>query len=137
MKFVNEIPNPSGAYQGPHKAPFPGCLPLTDSQAETLVAYNGFVTITREPDPEIEGSSVTVTPDLEAWEAWTAAQPPEPEPEPGNVPDWDGLEEGHTFAVGDHFTHDGTEYEVLRAFNKQENWAPPALLNDYYKEVSA
>ena len=29
MKFVNEIPNPSGAYQGPHKAPFPGCLPLT------------------------------------------------------------------------------------------------------------
>ena len=50
---------------------------------------------------------------------------------------WDVLEEGHTFAVGDHFTHDGTEYEVLRAFNKQENWAPPALLNDYYKEVSA
>ena len=82
MKFVNEIPNPSGAYQGPHKAPFPGCLPLTDGQAETLVAYNGFVTITRGPDPEIEGSSVTVTPDLEAWEAWTAAQPPEPEPEP-------------------------------------------------------
>ena len=62
---------------------------------------------------------------------------PEPEPEPGDVPDWDGLEESHTFAVGDHFTHDGTEYEVLRAFNKQENWAPPALLNDYYKEVSA
>lgn len=62
---------------------------------------------------------------------------PEPEPEPGDVPDWDDLEEGHTFAVGDHFTHDGTEYEVLRAFNKQENWAPPALLNDYYKEVSA
>lgn len=55
----------------------------------------------------------------------------------GDVPDWDVLEEGHTFAVGDHFTHDGTEYEVLRAFNKQENWAPPALLNDYYKEVSA
>ena len=54
MKFVNEIPNPSGAYQGPHKAPFPGCLPLTDGQAETL----------------------------EAWEAWKAAQPPEPEPEP-------------------------------------------------------
>ena len=63
-------------------APFPACLPLTDSQAAQLVAYNGFVTITREPDPEIEGSSVTVTPDLEAWEAWTAAQPPEPEPEP-------------------------------------------------------
>ena len=60
MKFINVTPNPSGAYPGPHKAPFPGCLPLTDSQAETLVAYNGFVTITREPDPEIEGSGVTV-----------------------------------------------------------------------------
>ena len=25
---------------------------------------------------------MTVAPDLEAWEAWKAAQPPEPEPEP-------------------------------------------------------
>ena len=82
MKYVNSTPNSSGAYQGPRSVPFPGCLPLTDSQAEALVAYNGFVTIIREPDPEIEGSSVTVIPDLEAWEAWTAAQPPEPEPEP-------------------------------------------------------
>ena len=82
MKFVKAAPNPSGAYPAPRSVPFPGCLPLTDSQAAQLVAYNGFVTITREPDPEIEGSSVTVAPDLEAWEAWTAAQPPEPEPEP-------------------------------------------------------
>ena len=37
MKFINVTPNPSGAYPGPHKAPFPGCLPLTDGQAETLV----------------------------------------------------------------------------------------------------
>ena len=57
MKFVKAAPNSSGAYQGPRSVPFPGCLPLTDGQAETLVAYNGFVTITREPDPEIEGSS--------------------------------------------------------------------------------
>ena len=62
---------------------------------------------------------------------------PEPEPEPSEIPDWDALEEGHAFSVGDHFTHDGTEYEVLRAFNKQENWAPPALIDDYYEEVSA
>ena len=82
MKFIKSVPNPSGAYPAAKSMPFPGCLPLTDGQAETLVAYNGFVTITREPDPEIEGSSVTVAPDLEAWEAWTAAQPPEPEPEP-------------------------------------------------------
>ena len=82
MKFIKSVPNPSGAYPAAKSMPFPGCLPLTDGQAETLVAYHGWVTLTREPDPEIEGSSVTVTPDLEAWEAWKAAQPPEPEPEP-------------------------------------------------------
>ena len=54
MKFIKSVPNPSGAYPAAKSMPFPGCLPLTDSQAETLVAYNGFVTITREPDPEIE-----------------------------------------------------------------------------------
>ena len=81
MKYVRSTPNPSGAYPAPQSRPFPGCLPLTESQAATLVQYNGFVTITQEPDPEIEGSSVTVTPDLEAWEAWKASLPPEPEPE--------------------------------------------------------
>ena len=81
MKYVKSTPNPSGAYPGPQSRYFPGALPLTDSQAETLVQYNGFVTITNTPDPEIEASSVTVTPDLEAWEAWKASLPPEPEPE--------------------------------------------------------
>lgn len=89
MKYVKATPNSSGAYPAPHGSPFPGCLPLTDGQAETLVQYNGFVTITREPDPEIETSSVTVTPDLEAWETWKAQQPEEPEPveqeEPGGA----------------------------------------------------
>ena len=47
-----------------------------------LVQYNGFVTVTQEPDEEVEGSSVTVAPNLEAWEAWKASLPPEPEPEP-------------------------------------------------------
>lgn len=82
MKYVRATPNPSGAYPGPQSRYFPGSLPLTDSQAETLVQYNGFVTITQEPDEEIEGSSVTVTPNLEAWEAWKESLPPEPEPEP-------------------------------------------------------
>ena len=82
MKYVTSTPNPSGAYPAPQSNPFPGCLPLADSQADILVQYNGFVTITQEPDEDVEGSSVTVTPDLEAWEAWKAEQPPEPEPEP-------------------------------------------------------
>lgn len=70
MKYVRNTTNASGAYPGPRDAPFAGCYPLTDGQAAVLIQYNGFVTITQEPDEEIEGSSVTVTPDLEAWEEW-------------------------------------------------------------------
>ena len=81
MKYIRSTPNPSGAYPATQSNPFKGAIPLTDEQADMLVQYNGFVTITQEPDEEIEGSSVTVTPDLEAWEAWKASLPPEPEPE--------------------------------------------------------
>ena len=82
MQYIQPTPNPSGAYPAPQSSPFPGCLPLAEEQAAMLVQYNGFVTITQEPDEDIEGSSVTVTPDLEDWEAWKAEQPPEPEPTP-------------------------------------------------------
>lgn len=82
MQYIRSTPNPSGAYPAPQSNPFPGCLPLTDGQAAVLIQYNGFVAITQEPDEEIEGASVTVTPDLEAWEEWKAEQPPEPEPTP-------------------------------------------------------
>lgn len=82
MQYVISTPNPSGAYPGPQSNSFSGCLSLTDEQAEMLVQYNGFVTITQEPDEKIEGSSVTVTPNLEAWEEWKESLPPEPEPEP-------------------------------------------------------
>lgn len=60
---------------------------------------------------------------------------PKPEPEPSGAPDWNDLEANHPFAVGDHFIYNGTEYEVLRVFSKLDHWAPPALLNDYYKAV--
>lgn len=82
MKYIRSTPNPSGAYPAPQSNPFPGCLPLADSQAEMLVQYNGFVTITREPDEAVQGSSVTVEPNTEAWEAWKESLPPEPEPTP-------------------------------------------------------
>ena len=65
---------------------------------------------------------------------YTLYTPPEPE-EPGGADAWESLEDNHAFAVGDHFTYDGVEYEVLRAFSKQAGWAPPALLNDFYKAV--
>lgn len=82
MQYVRATPNPSGAYPAPQSNPFPGCLPLAEEQAAMLVQYNGFVTITQEPDEEVKGASVTVTPDLESWEEWKAEQPPEPEPTP-------------------------------------------------------
>lgn len=48
--------------------PAPGLLELTEEQAATYLQYNGFVTITSTDPVEIE-------PDVEAWEAWKAAQP--------------------------------------------------------------
>lgn len=77
MKYVKSTPNPSGAYPAPQSNPFPGCIPLTDDQAATLVQYNGFVILSEGDDGE-----TIVSPNTEAWEAWKASLPPEPEPEP-------------------------------------------------------
>lgn len=53
--------------------------------------------------------------------------------EEGGPPSWESLPDGHMFGVGDMFTDDGAIYEVLRAFGKQIDRRPPALLDDYYK----
>lgn len=85
MKYIQPTPNPSGAYPSPQSNPFPGAIPLTDEQAETVIQYNGFVTVTSAEEEYVEGffrTVYTVTPDTEAWEAWKASLPPEPEPEP-------------------------------------------------------
>lgn len=85
MQYIRSTPNPSGAYPAPQSNPFPGCLPLTEEQAETVLQYNGFVTITASEETIVDDFTrtvYTVEPDLEAWEAWKASQPPEPEPEP-------------------------------------------------------
>lgn len=82
MWYIDPVPNDSGAYSPPQSTPFDSAIPLTDEQSDTLVQHNGFVAITREPDPEMEGSTVTVVPNTEAWEAWKSSLPPQPEPEP-------------------------------------------------------
>ena len=85
MKYLNPNPNPSGAYPAPQSNPFKGAIPLTDEQAETVVQYNGFVTVTSSEEEYEEGFTrtvYTVTPDTEAWEEWKASLPEEPEPEP-------------------------------------------------------
>lgn len=82
MKYIRATPNPSGAYPAPQSTPFPGAIPLTEEQAETVLQYNGFVTITSQEEPivdEFTRTVYTVAPDVEAWEAWKAEQPPEPD----------------------------------------------------------
>lgn len=69
MRYIQPNPNPSGAYPAPQSNPFPGAIGLTDGQAQTLLDYNGFVSIEQNED------GVTVTPNTEAWEAWKAEQP--------------------------------------------------------------
>lgn len=82
MKYIQPSPNPSGAYPAPQDKPFRGSIALTEKQAAYLVERNGFVTIDNTPDPEDEGSSVTLTENTTAWEAWKAEQAAKPEPEP-------------------------------------------------------
>lgn len=71
MIYIDATPNPSGAYPNPKGQPFPGCITLTDEQAEIFFQYNGFVTV----------KDGTATPNTEAWEKWKAEQP-DPEPAP-------------------------------------------------------
>ena len=85
MKYIRATPNPSGAYPAPQSNPFPGAIPLADEQAETVLRYNGFVTITSQEEPIVDEFTRTVyevTPNTEAWEAWKESLPPEPEPTP-------------------------------------------------------
>lgn len=81
MNYLISTPNPSGAYPAPQSNPFPGAIPLTDEQAQMVVDYNGFVTVTSHEETIVEDFTKTVyevTPNLEAWEKWKASQP-EPE----------------------------------------------------------
>ena len=82
MKYLTPNPNPSGAYPGPQSNPAPGFYALTEKQAAYLVERNGFVTVANTPDPEDEGSSVALTENTAAWEAWKAEEAAKPEPEP-------------------------------------------------------
>lgn len=82
MKYIRANPNPSGAYPAPQSTPFEGAVPLTEEQAETVLQYNGFVTITSSEETVVDDFTRTVyevTPNTEAWEEWKASLPPEPD----------------------------------------------------------
>lgn len=75
MKYLNSIPNSSGAYPNIKLQPFDGCIPITEEQAEIVLKYKGFVTITQSDNGCI------VEPNESAWEEWKASLPDEPEEE--------------------------------------------------------
>lgn len=94
MKYIRATPNPSGAYPAPQSNPFHGSIALTDEQAATLIQYNGFVSIERS------GDTVTVTPNVEAWEAWKASLPAaEPDPRPTAEEDRDAMLVDHEYRL--------------------------------------
>lgn len=81
MKIISQIRNPGGTCPGPQDWPDGLELPEGFAQVpegmdlEPFYAHNGFVTLTVE-----DGVVAAMTPDLEAWEAWRASLPPEPDP---------------------------------------------------------
>lgn len=81
MKYIQRNPNPSGAYPPPQSGEAPGLLELTEEQAALVIQYNGYVTLS------VEGDTVTVTPNMEAWEAWKAEQADKPAPEAAPTPE--------------------------------------------------
>ena len=74
MNYLNRTAHADGSYPAPQSTPAPDLIPLTDEQAAMVVRYSGFVVIEEETDGS-GAISWKVTPNLEAWEAWKAAQP--------------------------------------------------------------
>lgn len=80
-------------------------------------------------------------PGVFGWERYTSEEPEEPDPEepvePSQHPAWEDMTTGTVLNVGDYFTYQGVVYRVLRALTVTPGWEPPALLNDFYEEVTA
>ena len=82
MYIIPQSPSASGAY--PPIQPWPGLTPpdgydvWPDAlEQDTFQQYNGFVILT-----VVRGTVASYQPNTEAWEAWKATLPPQPEPEP-------------------------------------------------------
>lgn len=91
MKYIQPNPNSSGAYPSPQSNPFEGAIPLTDEQAQTVVDYNGYVTITSHEETIVDDFTRTVyevTLNTEAWEAWKQEEESKPTPESEPAPEY-------------------------------------------------
>ena len=109
-----------------------------------IVSHNGQLWKCTQGD----GAGLNVwEPGVFGWEVYTDDTPtvdPEPDPEPTPEPEpsptypaWEDMAVGTALHVGDFFTYQGKTYEVLREMSVVPGWEPPALLNDFYKEVTA
>lgn len=75
MYYISSTLNETGNHGNPMGQPFTECIKLPDDLLSGYLAYNGFVNLT------IDGDTVTaVEPNTEAWDAWKATLPPEPDP---------------------------------------------------------
>ena len=75
MLYLDKEKDLFGAYGAAQSSRFDGAYELTDEQAAFLVSRDGFVFIEEGPDPDIPGSTVTLTENAEAWDTWKALQP--------------------------------------------------------------
>lgn len=71
MYYVKKIPNAAGNHGNILLQPFDGCTSLPENLLQPYLEANGFVNITVE-----DGVVISVEKNVEAWEAWNAAQPP-------------------------------------------------------------
>ena len=82
--YLNPQKNENGGYSNFQSTSFRGAIELTEEQAKTFLAYNGFVTIQRIANMDTGQMGTLLKTNMEAWEGWRAAQaeqPEEPEPE--------------------------------------------------------
>ena len=80
MKIIKKVPSEHGGYPPlqcwPNLVPPDGYYKWPDSlDTAEFYQYNGFVTLT-----VVRGMVQSYQPNVEAWEAWKATLPPEPEP---------------------------------------------------------
>lgn len=73
MIYLDPKTSENGAYPNLKRQPFPECTPVSDEYLQTIIRYNGFVTVSEDG---------AVTPNTESWEAWKAEQPEPTPPEP-------------------------------------------------------
>lgn len=78
MYYLKDTPNSLGAYPAPQGHRGPNTIPISEEQKKLVIQYNGFVTVSTSTD-DGGALSVSVTPNMEAWNQWKETQPSEEE----------------------------------------------------------